>query len=334
MSDKNWKRVAKNIFMHTTIGGEKIYALRYYHKGRHVMKLVGPVSLHQAKEALRVRRGDLARGKFDLHKRKLHPFSAVVTKYRQHIAARGLQGNGYESNICTLEAYFGSMNVENITATDINAFITHRQAAYRRYAKCFKDGRTLGETARAIRPATINQNLATLSKMLSLAKADGWLAVNPVSLASKPKEHSRKGRCLTAEEEARLLDACAQAKVPYLKSVVVMALHTGCRLSEILTLRWEQISFLRRDITLSKTKNDKGRMIVMNAAVFETLSAQHGGRPLSAYVSLTQRTSTGRWAASPKLGTPPVKEQTWATCIFTTYAIRGPADCWPTESTL
>src|SRR6266852_3025462 len=91
----NWTRVAKNIFVHTAGSGEKIYSLRYYHKGRHVMEVVGPVSLHQAREALRARRGDLARGKFDIHKRKPHPFSAVVEKYRQHIAARSLRGNGY-----------------------------------------------------------------------------------------------------------------------------------------------------------------------------------------------------------------------------------------------
>jgi integrase len=67
-----------------------------------------------------------------------------------------------------------------------------------------------------------------------------WTAGNPVRLVTKPKdrrpqEERQRVRFLSADERARL-PACAQSQSPWLHQIVLMALVTGARKSEILTL--------------------------------------------------------------------------------------------------
>lgn len=75
--------------------------------------------------------------------------------------------------------------------------------------------------------------------------------------------HEAAGRCLTDEEERRLLNACRGRRSRALLPVVTLALHTGMRRGEIQSLRWHQIDFLNRTLTVgaTKTKAGSGRVI-------------------------------------------------------------------------
>ena len=56
------------------------------------------------------------------------------------------------------------------------------------------------------------------------------------------REDNGRIRFLTEEEETRLLPHCG----PNLKPLVITALHTGFRKSELLSLRWENVDFRHR----------------------------------------------------------------------------------------
>ena len=58
-----------------------------------------------------------------------------------------------------------------------------------------------------LKPATINRELAMLSKAFNLAvKEWEWLEINPVSRVSKEKEDNERDRWLTVDEEVSLLE--------------------------------------------------------------------------------------------------------------------------------
>jgi len=64
-----------------------------------------------------------------------------------------------------------------------------------------------------------------------------------------------------------LLDECRG----HIKPVVVVALNTGMRLSEILYLKFENIDYNRTVLRVVDTKSGENRMVPMNNLVCDTL---------------------------------------------------------------
>jgi len=103
----------------------------------------------------------------------------------------------------------------------------------------------------------------------------------------KVAENPNCGKALSLEDEGKLLKAAKtrepdpetgkidlkDTRSPMIHTVIQLALNTAMRDSEIRTLRWERLDFLRRIITVgkSKTKAGTGRTIPMNEPLFESL---------------------------------------------------------------
>ncbi|HUD00807.1 MAG TPA: site-specific integrase, partial [Rhabdochlamydiaceae bacterium] len=118
--------------------------------------------------------------------------------------------------------------------------------------------------------------LAALSHALSTAcKEWGWLEDSPMRKVSKPKEPRGRVRYLETEERERLLQACRESKNPYLYTVVVTALSTGMRRSEILNLTYRDVDLDKGRITLHETKNGERRVVPLVGHALELLR-QHG----------------------------------------------------------
>jgi integrase len=66
------------------------------------------------------------------------------------------------------------------------------------------------------------------------------------------------------------------AAADYFKPVVTFAYYTGWRKEEILSLRWNQVDLQAEEIRLEAgtTKNDDGRVIVLDGELLETLKQQ------------------------------------------------------------
>jgi integrase len=86
-----------------------------------------------------------------------------------------------------------------------------------------------------------------------------WIEDNPVMKVSKPKEPRGRIRFLADEERDRLLESCKESKNRHLYTVVVLALSTGGRKNELLSLQWKDVDFKRGMITFHETKNGERR---------------------------------------------------------------------------
>jgi integrase len=72
---------------------------------------------------------------------------------------------------------------------------------------------------------------------------------NPLNNVRMP--HIPRGlRYLSEEERQPLLDACKGRRNPCLYTVVVLALSTGARKMELLSIRWRDMDVQRQVLTL------------------------------------------------------------------------------------
>lgn len=102
--------------------------------------------------------------------------------------------------------------------------------------------------------------IASLSHAFSIAiKEWEWMDENPIQKINKPKLSQGRIRFLDESEKNRLLDACKQSTSLYLYPVVVLALSTGMRKGELLTLTWDDIDLERNTI-----QKDKKILILLN----------------------------------------------------------------------
>jgi len=122
-------------------------------------------------------------------------------------------------------------------------------------------------------PATVVRYLAVISHLFTIAVNEwGWLEDNPMRKVRKPKEPRGRVRILSDEERKSLLDACKKSNKPYLHTVVVLALSTGMRQGEVMSLRWQDIDLNKGLITLHETKNDERRTVPLSGYALELLT--------------------------------------------------------------
>ncbi|MEW6682958.1 MAG: tyrosine-type recombinase/integrase [Nitrospirota bacterium] len=143
--------------------------------------------------------------------------------------------------------------------------------------------------AEAAAPKTINHELGLLSHAFKLATAEWeWTDRNPVLGVSREAVNNHIERWLTSEEETALLDASPG----WLKEILVFAVNTGLRQSEILNLEWPQVDLFRRTITLLKQKNKQVDTLPVNAKALEVLKTRAKVRHFASAYVFTSREGT------------------------------------------
>ena len=113
-------------------------------------------------------------------------------------------------------------------------------------------------------PATVVRYLALLSHAFNVAvKEWQWMPESPMSKVKKPKVSNERLRYLSVDEQKRLLDAAKKSANRYLHTILITALSTGMRYSEIMNLRWRDVIVDEEDefglILLETTKNGEPR---------------------------------------------------------------------------
>ena len=137
------------------------------------------------------------------------------------------------------------------------------------HSKKDKDGATKTKSS-----ATVIRYLASLSVMLSVA-ADEWGLIdqNPAQKVKRPRDESARVRFLSDDERHALLKVCRESSNPYLYIVVVLALSTGARYSEIMNLRWRDVDLERGVARLEKTKNRERRALPLAHEALQQVKA-------------------------------------------------------------
>jgi integrase len=114
--------------------------------------------------------------------------------------------------------------------------------------------------------------LATLSHLFTVAAKEWRLTDrNPVRDIAKKKESRGRVRFLSDEERHRLLDACAKSQWLPLKTLVLLAISTGARRSELINLKWADVDLKASRATVHDTKNGDPRVLPLVGKALEAL---------------------------------------------------------------
>ena len=162
------------------------------------------------------------------------------------------QQRSYATSSKHLLKFFGDMKLLSISSDTISEYKVLRREA-------------------GLKPATINREVAMLSKAFSMAvKKWKWIACNPASDVEREKEDNERDRWLTAEEEECLLEMSPK----WLSDIILFNLQTGLRQDELLSLTWDRVDMLRKTIIINVTKNGKPKTIPLNKTALGILESK------------------------------------------------------------
>ena len=267
-----FKRVSMN-----KKGKKVIYCqIIIHHVGRKYYKTVGKVGETKKSTVDMIYYDMKAKIKFGEYENKkekskipsLVEFSEIYIDYIRNI----IQKKSWKRDVSSLKnliPFFGNVTLDRINFNSLTKYQRNR----------LKSG---------AKPATINRELACLRHMINVAiKQEAFHQDNPVSKIKFLKEDNKKERILTYQEENLLLSNSP----PHLKPIIITALNTGMRKSEILHLRWNDVDIKNKHLTIeaSNSKSNRKRRIPLNKKMIELFCSQQFLTGNSDYVFLNSR---------------------------------------------
>ena len=207
-----------------------------------------------------------------------------------------------QKQLTVLREHFGKTRLRSITYGQLRTFRAHRLRTPTRNG----GQRTI---------ATVNRELTLLKRMFNVATREGWIMRNPFTLGdplvSLADERHRE-RIITEAEEVRLLAACCHPQRLHLRPIIICALYTGMRQGEILKLRWADVDFTSKAITVQSmnTKTLRARQIEMPPILERELRSLYDGSKPEQHVlvfGITDNVKRSFTAARNTAGLPDVR---------------------------
>lgn len=155
-----------------------------------------------------------------------------------------------EQRAVRLKEFFGHRAIRDITPMLVEKFKSELRKSESKFNRLFS-------------PSTVNRYL----QVLSMAYENGIVDGNPMSRVKRLREPEPRQRYLNQysdDEEERLMKALAV----YGEHVVALAeldLEVGMRLGELLNTKWENVDETNQLVSVTKTKNDKPRLVPLTA---------------------------------------------------------------------
>jgi len=212
-------------------------------------------------------------------------FREFAKTYKErHVQAKGLaMAKTIDYRLKPLLNVFGDRPLAEIRTADVEDFIAG-----------LKKPRVVNRLpGRKLTPASINRSLQLLRHMFNWAVGREYLDRTPFrrgteTLIRKEREDNKRRRRISEEEETRLLSVAPS----HLRSMIIAALDTGMRRGEMLALRFADVDFGRKLITLrgTTTKSKKTRIVPIPTArleaVFKWLRLDAAGEEKAAETSV------------------------------------------------
>jgi integrase len=131
---------------------------------------------------------------------------------------------------------------------------------------------TLSYLPKHLTNATINRYKAAISVVFSYACREYDLPDNPVRHIRSLPENNARIRFLSDDERSRLFKAARQSDWDKLYLLVLLAITTGARKGELLSLRWCDIDLDRQTAYVATTKNGQPKVLPLTDSVVVELS--------------------------------------------------------------
>ena len=253
-----------------------IYHISYACNGRMVRRSTGQKSFRVALEMLQAVKTDIARGMFQLDRKIVPLFEEYAEYFIEYYSKPNKRSWGRD--VTSMKHLLKALS--GLRLCDIT----------REHIVRYKADRTHETTNRgaAPKPATINRELALLKTMFNQATEEGKIQYNPVAGRNvMMRENNQVENVLSITEEARLYEVCIEHLPRRIYWILYTAFQTGMRRGELFNMKWEDVDFQNRTITIKAAvaKSGKARGIPINKPLTSMLkSIKNGGVNRGPYV--------------------------------------------------
>lgn len=187
-------------------------------------------------------------------------FEKAMQRYLSEVTPtkRPLTQTGEHKRSVPLIEFFGKYSLAAVTPELVAQYRDKRLAGEDRKDEA---GKPIPRAAN-----TVRLELALLGHLFTVAVKEWGLGLpfNPVLNVRRPAPGPGRNRRLDQTEEARLLAAVDRHSNPMLGWIVRIAIETGMRSSEIVTLRCSQVDLAKRVVRLVETKNTLPRTVPLS----------------------------------------------------------------------
>jgi integrase len=194
-----------------------------------------------------------------LHDKKAPLFSKVKAEWLEH-KRQFLRENTWETCEANSRIHFTSLDnlrINQITIATIEKFITELQNKPRSTAATRKSDFVPTGEEKNISLSTMRKIIVTLNQIMAYAVRHRLIDYNPVRDAERPRSQGKEGQeksisILTPEQIRNFLEAVIDQEY---KTLFLTAIMTGARQGELLGLKWSDIDFQKKQISINRTFN-------------------------------------------------------------------------------
>jgi integrase len=243
-------------------GGKTYYISHNEGRARKSIKIAayGDISFDKAKkEAIRLRAELVLGGDPTAKKKEARAVGTYGALADQHVD----HARTYMKSIKTLEGYmkrirkrWGRVRLTDIRQQDVAAWLATL--------------RTEG-----LAPATIEKTRIFMNRSFQLGAQ--WEIPgadrNPVKGVPRVKFSNARETYVNASEAARLIAAAEKSRNKQLAAIIRLLLLLGMRVSELLSMRWENVDTEKRTIFIPTSKNGRSRRLPLPQAAVDVIDA-------------------------------------------------------------
>jgi len=129
------------------------------------------------------------------------------------------------------------------------------------------------ERLKTVSPGTVIRDLGLLRAMFEVARLEWGIPLpdNPIAKVRKPKTPDARERRLQPNELDHLLAGCDNNRNDWLKAGILLAVETGMRRGELLSIDWDDVNFETSTLLIRETKNGHARRVPLTSKAVEVL---------------------------------------------------------------
>lgn len=172
----------------------------------------------------------------------------ILDRYEQEVFPRLADGGKRERfRLTLLKNHFGPLSLAALRSNHV--------AKYR------------DQRLKEVSAQSVKHELGLLGRTLKFAQIDCGIHLPfglPTAQVRMPKLPAGRERRLHEGEEQRLLDAAIASKGKEIECIMLLAIETAARRSEIAVMRWEHVDLKKQTWHIPKTKNGTPRTIPLS----------------------------------------------------------------------
>lgn len=125
-----------------------------------------------------------------------------------------------------------------------------------------------------ITPSTVRRDLAVLSHLFTVAKKEWGMESlsNPVQAIRLPSPNRARDRRLVKDEADRLLATAKASMSREIAPIIMIALETAARRSEIINMTWTHVDLAKKTWHIPETKNGTPRTVPLSSQAVSLLA--------------------------------------------------------------